>query len=66
MRRKHLREMMRIQAEKRDYKPSKAVHNLWAQYQNEKRGEFVRRANVAKGTHKKKLWPSRIASIGTT
>lgn len=62
--RKYIREMIRRQAEKRGFKPSKTVHALWVRYQNEKRGEFVRMANAAKGTHKKKLWPSRIAMAG--
>lgn len=62
--RKYIREKLRRQAEKEGLKPSKAVHALWARYQNEKRGEFVRMMNVAKGTHKKRLWPSRIAMAG--
>lgn len=60
--RKLMREMIRRQAEKEHYKPSRAVHVIWERYQNKKRGEFVRLANVAKGTHKKNTWRNRVAA----
>lgn len=59
--RKHIREMMRADARREKNKPSRWVKVAFDQYQMKKYGVDRRKRNQAVGTHKKKLWHSRVA-----
>lgn len=58
--RKYIRHMMRIAAEKKHMKPSRAVHQSWEDRQVKKLGWTHRAINVAKGTAPKHKWGQRI------
>lgn len=68
--RKYIRHMMRIAAEKKHMKPSRAVHQAWEERQVRKysrkcgkHGWTIRAINVAKGTAPKRKWAARIAGV---
>lgn len=61
--RKHIRHMMRIAAEKKGEKPSRAVHQSWEARQVRKHGWNGRAVNVAKGTAPKRKWCQRIRAV---
>ena len=52
--------MIRSQAENKGYKPSRAVRATFHELQIKKYGLKRRLANMIKGTHKRKLWRSRL------
>ena len=54
--RKHIRYIMRVQAEKNGFKPSKAVHQLWYRYQEKKFNHQQHLAHIARGTRPKSKW----------
>lgn len=54
--RKHIRNLMRVQAEKQSYTPSKAVNQLWNNLQIKRYGLQKRLANQARGTLPKRKW----------
>ena len=62
--RKSRRHMIRVAAARSGLKPSKAVRRLFDEYQVGKYGENRRRINQAKGTHPRRTWKLRIASLG--
>ena len=55
--RKHIREIMRREAERNHYKPSKAVNNLWSKLQDKRYGRNKHLAFQARGTRPKHKWP---------
>lgn len=57
--RKHIRDIMRVEAEKNGYKGSKAVSTLWDRFKKKQVGEARRKRDVCHGTHPKKLWRYR-------
>jgi hypothetical protein len=59
--RKYIRAMMRAQARKEKASPSKWVKAAFHHRQTKKYGAKQRTFNHAVGTHKKKLWQSRVA-----
>lgn len=59
--RKHQREILRRQAERKGVKASRFVHEKWDKLQRKKLGVSARRHNIAHGTKPKRLWRSRIA-----
>ena len=61
--RKYIRNMLRAEAERMGVKPSRYVSKEWDRRQVDKYGEPRRRINQAKGTHKRKTWGLRIASV---
>ena len=61
--RKHIRAMMRAEAERRGYKASRYVREAWDQREIRKRGRAIRLINKAKGTAPKRLWKQRIAAL---
>ena len=61
--RKFIRNMLRSQAERLGVKPSKYVAREFDKYAVKKYGETRRRINQAKGTHKRRTWGTRIASV---
>ena len=58
--RKHIRTMLRYLAEREKTKPSFRVNRLFNQIQIKRHGRDYRTKHQATGTHKKKLWKSRI------
>lgn len=56
--RKHIRNLMRVQAEKENYKPSRAIAQLWNNLQIKRYGIKKRCANKARGTLPKHKWKS--------
>ncbi len=58
--RKILRDIIRSNAERGGYKPSKAVKSEWDKFQIKRIGATARKINQAKATHKKRTWTSRI------
>lgn len=58
--RKHIRAMLRGEAEKMGAKPSKWVRSEFDRYQIKKYGVEKREINKAKGTHPKRRWKSRV------
>lgn len=58
--RKHIRAIMRGEAEKRGAKPSKWVKNQFDRYQIEKYGVERREINKAKSTRKRSAWKPHI------
>lgn len=66
--RKIIRNMLRRKAEVEGYRPSKFVHAMFERFQIEKfgggeKGAKIRTINVAKGTHPKKNWRTRIEAV---
>lgn len=61
--RKHIRCMMRREAERTGKRPSEFVHAAWNTRQIARVGWRRRRANVAKGTAPKRKWAARIAGV---
>lgn len=61
--RKHIRYMMRHEAERTGKKPSKFVNAAWNTRQIARVGWTRRRMNVAKGTAPKRKWAARIAGV---
>ena len=59
--RKHMREILRRQGERKGLKPSRYVARMWNRYETKKLGEKQRKANVAHGTKPKRLWAGRHA-----
>ena len=58
--RKYIRKLLRRDAEDLGAKPSKYVRSEFDRLQIKKYGKNTRRKNQAKGTHKRKLWRSRL------
>lgn len=54
--RKHIREMMRYEAERNHYKPSKAVNTLWRRLQERRYNHQQCMAFQARGTLPKHKW----------
>ena len=61
--RKYIRNMLRVRAKRLGVKPSKHVAEEYDRYAVARYGETRRRINQAKGTHKRKTWGLRIASV---
>ena len=61
--RKYYRYAIRRIAEKNGIKPSKYIPYAWNAYQERKVGYITRQRNIAKGTHPKRLWASRIRAV---
>lgn len=61
--RKFIRNSLRVEGERMGVKPSLYVARNFDAYQVDKYGETRRRINQAKGTHKRKTWRLRIASV---
>ena len=59
--RKIVRSMIREDAKREKAKPSRWLKIAFDTHQIKKYGVANRKKNQAKGTHKKYLWPSRIA-----
>ena len=59
--RKHQREILRRQAERKGVKASRYVREAWDRLQHKKLGDAERLHNVAHGTKPKRLWRSRVA-----
>lgn len=59
--RKHQREILRRQAERKGVKASRYVREEWDKIQRKKLGASARLRNIAHGTKPKRLWRSRIA-----
>lgn len=58
--RKHIRAILRGEAEKIGAKPSKYVNKEFDRRQIKKYGAAVREINKAKGTHPKRRWRVRV------
>lgn len=58
--RKYIRSLIRSHAKKNGYKASRCVRATFHSLQIKKYGAERRIANKCKGTHKRKLWRSRI------
>lgn len=63
--RKYIRAIMRAEGKRQHLKPSRYVKAAFEQLQQKKYGVKARKANQAKGTHKRYLWGSRTAGAGT-
>ena len=63
--RKIIRNMIRCRAKQEKIKPSIHVKTMFDYLQRKKYGAENRKKNQARGTHKAKLWPSRIALINS-
>lgn len=61
--RKYIRNMLRARAERMGVSPSRYVTSEFDRYQVDKYGKTRRRINQAKGTHKRKTWRLRVASV---
>ena len=61
--RKFIRNALRAQAERMGVKPSRYVSREFDRIAVKKYGEKRRRINQAKGTHKRRTWGIRIASV---
>ena len=61
--RKYIRKMMKYLAEREGSKSSYRVHNLWDKLQIHKHNKRYRDIHTAVGTHKRKIWKSRIENI---
>ena len=61
--RKHIRKMMKYLAEREKSKTSYRVRNLWDRLQIKRRGKKYRDVHKVIGTHKRKIWKSRIENI---
>jgi hypothetical protein len=57
--RKYVRELMRVEAKRNKLPYNRAVKYFWNQLQLKTKGLSARDFNQARGTHKKKMWPSR-------
>lgn len=65
--RKYIRAIMRAEAEKKGFKPSKAVHEMWTRFQVKKigqNGSVIRKVHQARGTHPKRQWKQRYGLYG--
>ena len=60
--RKYKREMLRREAERNNFSPSKYVRFAWDTLQKKLVGENIRQRNQARGTHKKRTWRARITA----
>lgn len=58
--RKHIRKMLKYDAEQKDVKASKWVHRQFENIQIKKQGKKSRDIHKAVGTHKRRVWKSRI------
>lgn len=63
--RKYIRNIIRQEAKQDKIKPSSHVKFKFDQLQRKKYGSECRKGNQAKGTHKAKLWPYRVALIAS-
>lgn len=63
MERKLVRNMLRLKAKRLGVKPSEYVARRFDRIQIERYGETRRRINQAKGTHKRRTWGLRVASV---
>ena len=61
--RKYMRQIMRHQAEKEGFKPSKTVHQLWYHYQEKKFNHQQHLAHIARGTKPKRNWKARYEQV---
>lgn len=61
--RKHIRSILRHNAEKHHLKPSAHVAAAWDDFQIKKVGRTRRRINQAKGTAPKGKWKQRIEAV---
>ena len=61
--RKIIRSMLRAKAEDMGVKPSRYVSREFDSYQVKKYGRIRRRICQAIGTHKRKVWRSRIEAV---
>ena len=61
--RKYIRKMLRAKAERMGVKPSRYVSREFDKYQVKKYGATRRRIAQAIGTHKRKVWRSRIEAV---
>lgn len=61
--RKHVRRLLRAEAETKGAKPSAYVHTEFDRIQVRKYGRTRRRINQAKGTHKLRKWRVRIEAV---
>ena len=61
--RKYIRHALRIRAEREGVKPSKYVAAAWDRLSVKKYGDKRRRIHQATGTHKRRVWKSRIESV---
>ena len=59
--RKIIRSMIKAEAKREKAKPSRWLKVSFDSRQRKIYGSDTRKVNQAKGTHKKRLWPSRIA-----
>ena len=61
--RKYVRKMFKSLAEKEHAKTSYRVHNLWDKLQIKRHNKKYRDIHKAIGTHKRKIWKSRVDNI---
>ena len=59
--RKYIRNIIRCRAKQEKIKPSIHVKTMFDYLQRKKYGAEVRKRNQARGTHKAKVWSSRVA-----
>ena len=60
--RKYIRNIIRYRAKQKDTKPSTHVKTMFDYIQRKKYGSDCRSRNQARGTHKRYLWPYRVAA----
>ncbi len=60
--RKYIRKILRAEAKRKGFRPSKWVHLEWQRLQVKKCGAKRREINQAKGTQPKSKWRNRINS----
>jgi hypothetical protein len=63
--RKYIRNIIRQEAKREKAKPSRWLKIAFDTRQNKKYGVNKRKANRAKGTHKKNIWRSRVAMFAS-
>lgn len=63
MERKLIRNALRVKAERLGVKPSEYIARRFDRIQIERYGKDRRRINQAKGTHKRRTWGLRVASV---
>ena len=61
--RKYIRNLIRADAKRRGIKASRYVRSEFGTHQVKKYGYRARLINQAKGTHKRRIWRSRISLI---
>lgn len=59
--RKYIRAMIRAEGERKHLKPSRWVKTVWETSCHKYYGVTARKINQARGTHNKRLWPTREA-----